>query len=382
MLGMVLLIAFILISLVSAIALIGASLAAGRQDKALHGSSNHLVPQEAPASQSLEWLYWLSATVLASVPCILLTFALVLRAAAGSLPGDSLYPIKLGGEEVKAVLEYAFGTPADWHISQIERRLEEVQALEEAGRAPDPALAEAVKEEAEQALAAAESLPPAERAETLTAWSRQLEAHGTAGENSAVARLWPAAGDRGVGLADGGGGSGVGADGDAAGKASDAGGCGGRHSRRRVASAPPAGDVRGACRPTSLPLRRCGHDAGQAWRGTFAPACTLAGAPRPTRRRVNRAAGAPYRAPTRQPDMASPIMRPLRTPTRSRRPRQRQQDPRLRRSCCHSDADKNAQKTPARDATLAPTTTTAGLAAHGDEYAAAHTHMTPTRRLQ
>ncbi|MDI9549623.1 MAG: hypothetical protein QM346_18670, partial [Chloroflexota bacterium] len=79
MLGMVLLIAFILISLVSAIALIGASLAAGRQEKALRGSSNHLVPQEAPASQSLEWLYWLSATVLASVPCILLTFALVLR---------------------------------------------------------------------------------------------------------------------------------------------------------------------------------------------------------------------------------------------------------------------------------------------------------------
>ncbi len=105
-----------------------------------------------------------------------------------AVPGDSLYPIKLGGEEVKAVLEYAFGTPADWHISQIERRLEEVQALEEAGRAPDPALAAAVKEEAEQALAAAESLPPAERAETLTAWSRQLEAQReTAGESSAVA---------------------------------------------------------------------------------------------------------------------------------------------------------------------------------------------------
>ena len=117
------------------------------------------VPRPRRAQKRLAWprlnwpqVDWPRTAAWATAPVVVLAGVLLLAAAANSLPGDPLYPVKRGGEGAKAALAYIIGAAPDWHISQVERRLAEMQALEEAGRAPDPSLAAAVKE-AEQALA-------------------------------------------------------------------------------------------------------------------------------------------------------------------------------------------------------------------------------------
>ena len=55
-------------------------------------------------------------------------------AAEGALPGDALYPVKVGvNERVRAALALGLEADAEWNVRQIERRLEEAEELSAEG---------------------------------------------------------------------------------------------------------------------------------------------------------------------------------------------------------------------------------------------------------
>ena len=115
--------------------------------------------------------------MLATAASFVLVAWLVLRTAALSLPGDGLYPIKRVGEELQGVLMNSYGASAEWHMRQVERRRQEVAALEAAGRSPNAALTIEIEVATEEALSAAASLPPAEREQMLANWLQSLQGY-------------------------------------------------------------------------------------------------------------------------------------------------------------------------------------------------------------
>ncbi len=132
------------------------------------------IPSQAAVTRSSARLNLTSLAGLAILPCLIFVASLLLHTASLSLPGDSLYALERGAEEVQGALISAAGSPLNWHISQVNRRLHEIAALEEAGRAPDPALAQEVISESGEAIAAAAALPASQRDQALAQWAHQL----------------------------------------------------------------------------------------------------------------------------------------------------------------------------------------------------------------
>ena len=82
-----------------------------------------------------------AAGLAVSLVCLVVASLVWLHAAADSLPGDTLYPLKTAVEAVQA-LTYGNGTrAADYHLRLAQRRVAEIEALAELGRHDDMAVA-------------------------------------------------------------------------------------------------------------------------------------------------------------------------------------------------------------------------------------------------
>jgi hypothetical protein len=91
----------------------------------------------------------------------------VSQAAAGSLPGDALYNLKLATEDARVALTSDPQASADLNLALVEERLDEVVALLEQERAVDDPAANRVGEQLATALKAAVQLDEPEAVETL-----------------------------------------------------------------------------------------------------------------------------------------------------------------------------------------------------------------------
>jgi hypothetical protein len=102
--------------------------------------------------------HWRWALVGLSAAIVLIfLFTVLVNAAAGVLPDSPLYPLKTATEQTWLFLAPASDEPAV-HMQLAERRLAEFEALASQGTY-EPALLDAMIEEAEAALAEAEGLP-------------------------------------------------------------------------------------------------------------------------------------------------------------------------------------------------------------------------------
>ncbi len=121
-----------------------------------------VVPGRVAGRVSL-WERWLALPRFVSRPALasflavglLLTGSGISYAAEGSLPGEVLYPVKLGvNETVRGLLSVSPRSKAVWAAERVERRLNEVEALAAASRI-DPAeaggLERVIREQAQEA---------------------------------------------------------------------------------------------------------------------------------------------------------------------------------------------------------------------------------------
>ena len=89
-------------------------------------------PASGGFSFSLLHVRFVPATLIALL--VLVSGGGVAFAAEQALPGDTLYPIKVGvNEEVRAALTFGAEAKTDWELERVERRLSEVAELEERG---------------------------------------------------------------------------------------------------------------------------------------------------------------------------------------------------------------------------------------------------------
>jgi len=112
----------------------------------------------------------LSTALLALVLVVGLTFG-ASQAAAGSLPGEPLYGLKLAVEETRLALTSDSEARAALNLALAEERLDEITALLEQGQAVDEATAERVERQLRAALEAA----PAQALEALAAAIQQRQ---------------------------------------------------------------------------------------------------------------------------------------------------------------------------------------------------------------
>ena len=105
---------------------------------------------------------------------LLLSAYTTIRSAGNSLPGDTLYALKRGGETVEGLLMTAAGERAMWHMRQADRRLNESLALENRGQSPDPELSIHVEQSVQAAIDASSSMPADKRMAFLTQWLQEL----------------------------------------------------------------------------------------------------------------------------------------------------------------------------------------------------------------
>jgi hypothetical protein len=89
--------------------------------------------------------------------------------AAGSLPGDWLYPVKLAGEEVRLALLSGQAARAEYHLLRAQTRAEEVRRLVREGRPVDETTLTRLNQSLEASLLAAASARPEEIPSLLSA---------------------------------------------------------------------------------------------------------------------------------------------------------------------------------------------------------------------
>ncbi|OUC08543.1 hypothetical protein RY27_08335, partial [Litorilinea aerophila] len=106
------------------------------------------------------WPRWCLPLVAASLILGLLFLA---SQANASLPGSSLYGLKLQVEAAQGLLMAAAGEEAAWHMVLANRRLQEALTLQRQARPIPATLLREMEREAQAALDAAASLPQAER---------------------------------------------------------------------------------------------------------------------------------------------------------------------------------------------------------------------------
>ena len=107
------------------------------------------------------------ATALAIVLALIITSTGTVAASAGSLPGETLYPVKRFVEGAQWRLASGDKRPA-LHIKFAETRLSEIESLAEAGHIP-PGLVEDLAAETEAALTSAPSASAGQQAATYAA---------------------------------------------------------------------------------------------------------------------------------------------------------------------------------------------------------------------
>ncbi|OHA88668.1 MAG: hypothetical protein A2741_02215 [Candidatus Zambryskibacteria bacterium RIFCSPHIGHO2_01_FULL_43_27] len=123
-----------------------------------------------PAAVSLyspnAWLFIRKHTLSVAFVAIIFFGGSLSTIAEGTLPGDILYPLKVGvNEEVRGWFATSNTAKSEWQISLAERRLDEVEKLQEAGSLSDDSRQE-IEEKIEEHARKAEESVSADEAET------------------------------------------------------------------------------------------------------------------------------------------------------------------------------------------------------------------------
>ncbi len=91
------------------------------------------------------------ATVIAAVLVVFLIGGGTVTASANSLPGDTLYPVKTATEKARVFFTPGDRARAGLHIKFAERRIKEVEALDQVGRPIPPSVLSVMYEETDRA---------------------------------------------------------------------------------------------------------------------------------------------------------------------------------------------------------------------------------------
>lgn len=102
--------------------------------------------------------------ILSFVAVFLVLFSGVSYAAEGALPGDALYSVKVAvNEEVRSLFNFSPEAELEWEKEKIERRVSELEELEEAGEVSDEAKVELAENLSEHVDSIGEILDEVER---------------------------------------------------------------------------------------------------------------------------------------------------------------------------------------------------------------------------
>ena len=128
----------------------------------------------APTLARQQWVSPRYASLLVSV-FLLISLVALLRTISISLPGGSLYRVKLLSENMQGVFSLAAGDRAAWFARQSERRLQEAFQLTQQQQAVTPELLQAIDENLQATLAATADIPADQRNDFLLAWLGRLQ---------------------------------------------------------------------------------------------------------------------------------------------------------------------------------------------------------------
>jgi len=106
---------------------------------------------------------------------LLLCLLTLMRNIIISLPGTTLYPIKILGENMEGVLLTAAGEQVTWHARQTENRLQELVLLTQQQQTATDDLLQTIETNVQATLAASNKLPAAQRDQFLLAWIEHLQ---------------------------------------------------------------------------------------------------------------------------------------------------------------------------------------------------------------
>ncbi len=107
---------------------------------------------------------------------VVLSFFTLLRNISSSLPGASLYSVKILGENMQGVLLTAAGEQAIWHAHQTEIRLQELVQLGQRDQIASAALEQSIEQQVLATLTASNQLRAEQRDQFLLAWMTRLRA--------------------------------------------------------------------------------------------------------------------------------------------------------------------------------------------------------------
>ncbi|MFN8491683.1 MAG: hypothetical protein U0350_29055 [Caldilineaceae bacterium] len=106
---------------------------------------------------------------------LLLCLLTVTRNIMISLPGTTLYPLKILSENMEGVLLTAAGEQATWHAQQTENRLQELVLLTQQEQATTDDLRQTIAANVQATLTASNQLPTVQRDQFLLAWIERLQ---------------------------------------------------------------------------------------------------------------------------------------------------------------------------------------------------------------
>ncbi|MCX6044078.1 MAG: hypothetical protein NT075_03120 [Chloroflexi bacterium] len=118
-------------------------------------------------------LIYKAQSALIAILIVLSLFALA-RNISSSLPGATLYPVKILGENMQGVLLTAAGQQAAWHAHQTEIRLQELTRLGQQDPVASAQLAQTIDQQVAATLHASNQWPTEQRNQFLLAWLTRL----------------------------------------------------------------------------------------------------------------------------------------------------------------------------------------------------------------
>ena len=92
------------------------------------------------------------AVALSLVLVLLIAGGSTVAASTGSLPGDTLYPVKTATEKVQAFFTFGEDAKANLYMKLAERRIEEINKLAELKRNIPPSVLQAMRQETDKAV--------------------------------------------------------------------------------------------------------------------------------------------------------------------------------------------------------------------------------------
>ncbi len=111
---------------------------------------------------------------------VLLCLLTLMRNIIVSLPGTTLYPIKILSENMEGVLLTAAGEQVTWHAQQTEKRLQELVLITQQQQTARADLLQTIEANVQATLAASNKMPAAQRDQFLLAWIERLQTIQTA----------------------------------------------------------------------------------------------------------------------------------------------------------------------------------------------------------